>query len=914
VEIAIPIYTSPDDQLIAGIIYGLYSLSPIEESLIQASEDQLTKFQLLTDVYTPVSMLNLSSLDSISGPLTFVATDTEKDWHVINFGDDDHIAVVEKIENDKTKNNLDLHILALARVDEALSSVFVSRNAIFLLVTIMLFIVIGAAVVLANLVTTPLQDLTQTAERILSGEKDVQSEVSGSDEIGTLASTFNRMTSELNSLVDGLERTVEERTSDLENRALQLETAALVARESAEIQDLQELLNEVVHLVPDRFGFYHAGIFLLDERGEYAVLQAANSAGGQKMLERGHKLQVGKVGVVGYSAGSGKPRIAQDVGADVIYYDNPDMPNTRSELALPLVVRGNVIGVLDVQSKQPNAFSREVLEVLQILSDQIALAIDNTRLLQTSQRTLVELERLYGQQVSIAWKQQLADKDLIYRYDPVGVDYRPRESEHELLSEQVEDNGNQLSKDISFRGQVIGTINLLRESDQDHWSEDEKILVEEILEQTAMALENARLLDQIRLRSDQIQLLQEITAMSASLMDEESLLESITQKLYSGLELLECSIVLFDEEKKFATLVTKAADSNQHPPVGSMLALEADNVSREMINRKDTLILYNVKNDPNSSTYTQAFSPPNTYTTILLPLLARGEVTGLINLETDDSERTIDDEDLSLYSQISAQVSTALDSTRLFSAEQRGRQAAAALLEISQIASSSLDVNLIFKEVAQRSAAAIQAHRCTISLIDHDEKTIKPIMSAFADPQHTDNAMWERFKTIGAEEIENFPIYQQVYLNRRYVIVDVSEQPDLMPSRWTEPFGIKKLITLPLISQDQVFGVLTFDHVNEEETFTTEQIELAQTIAGQIASTIENAHLFDQTVRRADRERLVAEITTKIRASNDPNIILNTAINELRQALKKSEVQISIQSDVEKGEGNYREIKGQNDN
>jgi GAF domain-containing protein len=173
--------------------------------------------------------------------------------------------------------------------------------------------------------------------------------------------------------------------------------------------------------------------------------------------------------------------------------------------------------------------------------------------------------------------------------------------------------------------------------------------------------------------------------------------------------------------------------------------------------------------------------------------------------------------------------------------------------------------------------------------------------------------MWERFKTIGAEEIENFPIYQQVYLNRRYVIVDVSEQPDLMPRRWIEPFGIKKLITLPLISQDQVFGVLTFDHVNEEKTFTTEQIELAQTIAGQIASTIENAHLFDQTVRRADRERLVAEITTKIRASNEPTTILNTAINALRQALKKPEVQKSVQSDGEKGEGNHREINGQND-
>ena len=183
----------------------------------------------------------------------------------------------------------------------------------------------------------------------------------------------------------------------------------------------------------------------------------------------------------------------------------------------------------------------------------------------------------------------------------------------------------------------------------------------------------------------------------------------------------------------------------------------------------------------------------------------------------------------------------------------------------------------------------------------------------FADPQHTDEKMWERFKTMDAEKIENFPIYHQIYLNRRYAVLDVSEQPDMMPSEWVDPFGIKKLLILPLISQDEVFGTLSFDHIDEEAFFTPEQIELAQTIAGQVASTIENAHLFDQTVRRADRERLVAEITTKIRASNDPNTILNTAINELRQALNKPEVQIAVRSDGENGEENHQDNIDRND-
>jgi GAF domain-containing protein/HAMP domain-containing protein len=904
VEIAIPIFPSADNSRVTGVMYSLFDMTPIEEVLIQSSEGQITNLALLNADYSPVINRTSAPQENTSNLISTMTFDTEKKWHVINYNNEDNIAVIEKIENDKTKNNLNLNILALAPIEEALSSVFIARNGIFLLITVMLFIAIGATVVLANLITNPLIELTQTAEKILRGEKNIRAEVSGSDEIGTLASTFNRMTSEMNNLVNSLESTVEERTGDLENRAWQLETAALVARESAEIHDLQKLLNQVVHLVSERFGFYHAGIFLLDERGEYAILQAANSEGGQKMLSRGHKLQVGKVGVVGYTAGSGKPRIAQDVGADVIYYDNPDMPNTRSELALPLVARGAVIGVLDVQSNQANAFKREDLEVLQILADQIALAIENAKLLQTSQRTLIEIEQLYGRQISQAWKQQLSGHDLIYRYDPVGVDYNPRDSERELINKPNDENGNKLSKEISFRGQVIGTIDLLRDSDQGNWSEDEESLVEEILEQTAQALENARLLNEIRLRSDQIQLLQEITALSASLMNEEKLLDAVVQKLYKDLELLECSIVLFDDDRKYSRLVTKATDSNTPPSVGSMLALEVDNISREMNNRKSTLILYDVKSDLNSSTYTQTFSPANTFTTILLPLMVRGEVVGMINMEIDDPEREIDNEDLSLFAQIHSQISTALESSRSFTAEQRGRQAAAALLEISQIASSSLDINFILKEVAQRSAAAIQAHRCTILLIDNEKNTFRVMMSMFADPQHTDDRMWNIFKTMEDEKIENLPIYQQIYLNRRYAVLDVAEQPDMMPSRWVEPLGIKKLLLIPLISQDEVFGVITFDQIDEEATFTPEQIDLAQTISGQVASTIENAYLFDLTVRRAERERLVAEMTTKIRASNDPNVIINTAINELREALIKTKVQIAMHSDSETHQDN----------
>ena len=120
----------------------------------------------------------------------------------------------------------------------------------------------------------------------------------------------------------------------------------------------------------ERFGYYHTGIFLNNETGQYAILQATNSAGGKKMLDREHRLEIGENSIVGYVAQNSRPRIALDVGLDAVYFNNPDLPGTRSEMALPLVVGGQILGALDVQSTESQAFSEEDSSTLQILAEQ----------------------------------------------------------------------------------------------------------------------------------------------------------------------------------------------------------------------------------------------------------------------------------------------------------------------------------------------------------------------------------------------------------------------------------------------------------------------------------------------------------------------------------------------------------------
>ena len=172
---------------------------------------------------------------------------------------------------------------------------------------------------------------------------------------------------------------------------MQLQMAAEVARDATTAHDLDDLLNRAVNLVRDRFGFYHAGIFLVDERGEYAVLRAATGEAGRAMLEHGHKLRVGEVGIVGYVTGTGQPRIALDVGADAVHFKNPFLPETRSELALPFKVEERVIGALDVQSRRAAAFDEDDVRMLQVMADQLAVAIEKAHLLHETQQKAQEL-------------------------------------------------------------------------------------------------------------------------------------------------------------------------------------------------------------------------------------------------------------------------------------------------------------------------------------------------------------------------------------------------------------------------------------------------------------------------------------------------------------------------------------------
>lgn len=351
---------------------------------------------------------------------------------------------------------------------------------------------------------------------------------------------------ELQELNQSLEDRVARRTAELETanqrnekRARQFEAIAQVARATTTNESLDTLLPRLTTLISEQFGFYHAGIFLLDENRTYAVLRAANSEGGKRMLARGHKLQVGQTGMVGYVSAIGAPRIALDVGDDAVYFDNPDLPNTRSEMALPLRVADEIIGVLDVQSIVSNAFQEDDIEILSTLADQVAIAINNSRTYARMQELLEKAQKASGAYLQDAWHVlQSEETKLGYQVSGEKVNrlMRPLNSIHasKAVREKatVTESGRNaaLAVPIRLRDQVIGVVDIRTPAEHD-WDEDEVDIAEAVADRLSLALETSLLIKSTQRRAEIERITADISSRIGATTQFDSILRTAAEEL-----------------------------------------------------------------------------------------------------------------------------------------------------------------------------------------------------------------------------------------------------------------------------------------------------------------------------------------------------------------------------------------------
>lgn len=354
---------------------------------------------------------------------------------------------------------------------------------------------------------------------------------------------LERTNQELYAIRQALEQRVEERTQELNRRSAQLEASTLIARSAAMVHNLNELLENVVQQITERFGYYHTAIFLTDPAEKFLILQAASSEGGKNMIQRGFKTEIGRQGMVGYAAYQRRPRIAQDVSTDPTYLHVPELPETRSEAALPLIARNRVLGVLDIQSEEPNAFTFDDIYTLQNMADQIALAMDNAILIQESNAALQELQARNALSTANAWQLRLGEGRQGFIYTPLGV--TPLQEYNPMQNGQTDEKT--LVVPVNLRGKVIGSLWLKRKASERPWNDAEREMAERIAGQVAFALDNARVLEESQRRAAREQTVSAFSERFSRSLDIDSLLQNAVRELHTLPQVAEVSVFIHPE-------------------------------------------------------------------------------------------------------------------------------------------------------------------------------------------------------------------------------------------------------------------------------------------------------------------------------------------------------------------------------
>jgi PAS domain S-box-containing protein len=503
-------------------------------------------------------------------------------------------------------------------------------------------------------------------------------------------------------------------------RARQLQTAAEVSRAASSILDPDELLRQAVDLIRERFGLYYTGIFLVDDAGQYAVLRAGTGEAGQEMLKRGHKLEVGGESMIGWCVANARARIALDVGQEAVRFENPLLPGTRSEMALPLISRGQVIGAVTVQSSRVAAFSAEDITVLQTMADQLANAIRNARLFQGICSTLerldtmnrvsglinssLELQEVLETIASSAAELAGADSSGIFQWSAGGdflelkIAYgvsagflaevretNPRPGQGAIgragvsrVPVEISDISTYpgyeykdllarhgyrsvLAVPVLAREKVLGGINLWWREEHHTAPQDLSVLVA-LANQAATAIENARAYEEERRARVLTETLRRAGQVVSSTLDLDEVFERILLELEWVVPYDSASVQLLKEGR--VEIIGGRGFPNLPEIVGLSFSLDGDNPNREVIRRRDYFIAPDAP-----AVYGEFSREPHRQAGIRgwlgVPMLVGDRLIGMIALDSRQPG-FYTEEHARLAQTFAAQAAIAIENARLF--------------------------------------------------------------------------------------------------------------------------------------------------------------------------------------------------------------------------------------------------------
>ncbi len=683
---------------------------------------------------------------------------------------------------------------------------------------------------------------------------------------------------------------LEQYAHNMERQAAQFQVASEVTQEAATILDVSQLLNTAVQLISKGFDFYHTGAFLVDEPEEYAVLRAASSESGRRLLKRGHKVKISKASTIGYVAATGEPRIALDVGQDAVFFNDPDLSETRSEMSLPMTVYGRTIGVLDVQSTEEAAFSEDDVTVLQTLANQLAVAVDNARLMERAEAQLRELRLLHGEHRTAIWDGlSPRERSLGYVYDRVDItptDGLPTPAvdlslQHGETVALVEPD-KALATPLKLRERTIGTLGVQKTNGGREWSPNEVALVEAVSEQVAQALENAQLFAETQKSAQRMQTLYETSRALSSSLKEEDLVYTILDAIFRT---LDCEYVLISTvDEKAGTIGVWHGIWDEQFDVfpewieAAQYPLDDPDILADIYRKGRTEIIGEWDERFNREIW-DTYGHER-YLRIFMPIKMRDQVIGVFEASYDKrTKEHISKDEKQTLAAFADQAAVALEHARLFEEAQRHAAWLTAAAEVAGSATAILDVDQLLDETVHLISQQFGFYHAGVFILD-DRNEYAVLKAASSEGGQR---MLERHHKLPVGKLGI--VGHVAGTGKSRIALDVGEDavhfvnPDLPETR--------SEMGLPLKVRGQVIGVLDVQST-QEAAFSEDDVAVLQTLADQLAAAIANARLFHEIRTEAMRRALINEVQQAAVASLDPDELLHEVGERLSRRLERS--------------------------
>jgi len=754
--------------------------------------------------------------------------------------------------------NLNWRVLV---VDNALSTFAPTIIAMIGILGVMLLLTFAGIYVMRRLITPLLQPI-EVAENMVQGLiRDTDSLRQPST--AAAPTMRNEFVEAVQKIGQRLEELNQARTEQVSRYTRDLQVAGHIGREAATQNDLDTLAHRTINLICNELGFYHAQIFLLDDVGANAVLRYSRGEAGNQLIAQGHSLRVGSDTIIGTVTKEKRPSIVnntQVAGKDPHAF-NPLLPETRAEMALPLVIGEKLIGALDIQSRRPNSFSEVDLPTYQLLADQLAIAINNALLRSEAEQRVEEIRRLNRQLTREAWQSVDEKVGLSGQYG----------------SDTVKGD---LSTPISIRGEVIGILEADLPDGQ-AFSDGDRMILQAVAERVALAVENARLFQETQVSLNETSTLYQLSRQ----LNEANTLEDVLQAIIVTVapDASGGQVWLFEEhlpgeapdDIRISVDLQIIPREYEIDLTGTQVKLSQHEFLQDL-NNANILIIDDLQAAPDlDRVLAKIFKDILAQSMVFIPLNMRGIWKGFMTVEFDRPRRFSEGE-RRVYNALIAQAGVAIDNRLLLQQTENALSRQEKLYAASRIINTTQKLSdLVYAAVATSSDPSLDFWLALLEgdLDEHGWPSHARLIakSANGTVEETDE-LQPLFVTAQSpmrqREPEVFITPQKVRKNAAPVI------------KWMHKLGLRFVAMFPLFSDNSPLAL--FYIVNQQPNeLSTDDYEVYKALTGQMSTQIQNRRLLIRTEEALNETRRLYVAARAISGAQDLSAIYEAVAGHL---------------------------------